>query len=150
MLWNAEIWTILLLLRSLLAVVFCTLSMHTKYFKSFQHFSFVYEWSDFRISKISNYFGTCFHFVQLFLVMFLSHTLKHMGLCISNINSASVHSVCLFREMKHNYSNSTLYISGFSIFVSLLSVSHVHCTLCVYFYLNKCDVYFYVSALFCL
>lgn len=103
----------------------------------------VYEWSDFKTSKIPNYFGTCFPFVQLSLVMFLSYILEHTGLCISNANRTSVHSMCFSREMKHNYSNPMLFIfQDLSFLFHLLSVSHVHCTLCVYFYLNKCNVYF--------
>lgn len=54
------------------------------------------------------------------------------------------------RETEHNYRNSMLFIFQDFIFVSLLSVSHVHCTLCVYFYLNKCNVYFLCFWLFCL
>lgn len=80
--------------------------------------------------------------------MFMSHTLVHVGL---SITFTGLQIVCVrVQRNKAQLSNSNLFIhQDLAFFVSLLSVSHAHCTLCVYFYLNKCDIYFLCFWRFC-
>lgn len=90
---SGEICTTLLLLRSLTVgsgfwLLFPRMQNALKVFSTS-----VYEWSDFKTSKIPNYFGTCSPFVSLSLMMFLSYILEHTGLCISNLNRTSVHGM---------------------------------------------------------